>query len=433
MTTQVNLYLDRARMAARIGVIGRVTEVGPGRRVARARAGAHLPREAAVLLARLSGRRALPGRAAGPGGDAGQPARQRLEVGALQGQRGRRPVPAAGGNGAAGGWLEIRVDDDGPGLHPSSCAEPIARGRRLDETKPGSGLGHSIVADLAYCYNGKFELAPVRGRRPFRPPHPAACRLIAPEFRAFRPVGSHFRPNRRQRYSTTTRLHGIGDGASATATARGASSMTRPLLPGCCRPVSALCVARARRLSRQAGRRHRGRRDRRRHHRQPVRQGQRQGGCHLRRRHHRRHRRQRDRQGPRCARPRACPPGRVRRLGARRAGRPVRWRNPDNGRYGEIVPEAYYDRSGSRCRDFLHSVWIEGRRQRCAAPPAATPTAPGPRSADPASSVRCERQRPGHLGRGFLRCMSGLGDAWNRAGTARGSDAVCRNLAACIC
>src|ERR1700741_1342612 len=29
MTTQVNLYLDRARMAARIGVIGRVTEVRP--------------------------------------------------------------------------------------------------------------------------------------------------------------------------------------------------------------------------------------------------------------------------------------------------------------------------------------------------------------------------------------------------------------------
>src|SRR5262245_65518312 len=45
-------------------------------------------------------------------------------------------------------------------------------------------------------------------------------------------------------------------------------------------------------------------------------------------------------------------------------GRPVRWRNPDNGRYGEIVPEAYYDRSGSRCRDFVHTVWIDGRRQQ---------------------------------------------------------------------
>jgi len=45
-------------------------------------------------------------------------------------------------------------------------------------------------------------------------------------------------------------------------------------------------------------------------------------------------------------------------------GRPVRWRNPDNGRYGEIVPEAYYERAGARCRDFVHSVWIDGRRQQ---------------------------------------------------------------------
>ena len=56
-------------------------------------------------------------------------------------------------------WLEIRVDDDGPGLTPEQLADPIIRGRRLDETKPGSGLGHSIVADLAHSYSGKLELA----------------------------------------------------------------------------------------------------------------------------------------------------------------------------------------------------------------------------------------------------------------------------------
>ena len=68
------------------------------------------------------------------------------------------PHPAAADDGAGGGWIEIRVDDDGPGLTPEQLAEPIARGRRLDETKPGSGLGHSIVADLAYLYNGRFKL-----------------------------------------------------------------------------------------------------------------------------------------------------------------------------------------------------------------------------------------------------------------------------------
>jgi surface antigen len=46
------------------------------------------------------------------------------------------------------------------------------------------------------------------------------------------------------------------------------------------------------------------------------------------------------------------------------AGRPVRWRNPTKNHYGEIVPEAYYERSGSRCRDFVHTVWIDGRRQQ---------------------------------------------------------------------
>jgi surface antigen len=42
---------------------------------------------------------------------------------------------------------------------------------------------------------------------------------------------------------------------------------------------------------------------------------------------------------------------------------PVRWRNPDNGRYGEIVAEDYYDRGSYRCRDFVHRVWIDGRPQ----------------------------------------------------------------------
>ena len=67
------------------------------------------------------------------------------------------PLPDSG-NGA-GHWLEIRVDDDGPGLTPEQMADPVIRGRRLDETKPGSGLGHSIVADLAHSYSGKLELA----------------------------------------------------------------------------------------------------------------------------------------------------------------------------------------------------------------------------------------------------------------------------------
>ena len=159
MTTQVNLYLDRARMAARIGVIGRVTEVRP------------VSESIVRALERIYRDKHLTYSLDCPPGTRFQGERQDLEemLGNLLDNASKwaqsqvNLVASASqshaANGAAGGWLEIRVDDDGPGLTAEQIAEPISRGRRLDETKPGSGLGHSIVADLAYCYNGKFELA----------------------------------------------------------------------------------------------------------------------------------------------------------------------------------------------------------------------------------------------------------------------------------
>jgi surface antigen len=45
------------------------------------------------------------------------------------------------------------------------------------------------------------------------------------------------------------------------------------------------------------------------------------------------------------------------------SGRPVRWRNPDNGRYGEVIPDAPYKRGAMDCRDFVHRVYIDGRPQ----------------------------------------------------------------------
>jgi signal transduction histidine kinase len=55
-------------------------------------------------------------------------------------------------------WLEIAVEDDGPGLPADRRAEALKRGRRLDETKPGSGLGLSIVSETAAMYSGKIQL-----------------------------------------------------------------------------------------------------------------------------------------------------------------------------------------------------------------------------------------------------------------------------------
>jgi surface antigen len=40
---------------------------------------------------------------------------------------------------------------------------------------------------------------------------------------------------------------------------------------------------------------------------------------------------------------------------------PVRWRNPNNGRYGEVVPGPYYRRGPQECREFTHTVYMDGR------------------------------------------------------------------------
>ena len=54
--------------------------------------------------------------------------------------------------------LTVAIEDDGPGLPDEARATMLERGRRLDETKPGSGLGLSIVADLAALYGGSVKL-----------------------------------------------------------------------------------------------------------------------------------------------------------------------------------------------------------------------------------------------------------------------------------
>ena len=40
------------------------------------------------------------------------------------------------------------------------------------------------------------------------------------------------------------------------------------------------------------------------------------------------------------------------------------WRNPDNGRYGEVVPSKPYKRGANDCRDYTHTIYIDGRPQQ---------------------------------------------------------------------
>jgi signal transduction histidine kinase len=62
--------------------------------------------------------------------------------------------------GAAEGAERFRlvIEDDGPGLPVERRAEVMRRGARLDESSPGSGLGLSIVEDLARAYGGQVVL-----------------------------------------------------------------------------------------------------------------------------------------------------------------------------------------------------------------------------------------------------------------------------------
>ena len=163
MRDQVQHYLDRARMAARVNVIGARTDAAPAiESLARAMRRIHEDRgivvEATVApAARFRGER------------------QDLEemVGNLLDNACKWAsatvvvtVERQSGEGGAQ-RLRITVDDDGAGLDPDQRAEAMRRGRRLDETRPGSGLGLSIVTELAELYGGRLSLdtAPAGGLR----------------------------------------------------------------------------------------------------------------------------------------------------------------------------------------------------------------------------------------------------------------------------
>jgi len=57
-----------------------------------------------------------------------------------------------------GSWWQLVIEDDGPGLAPEDRVRVLERGERLDESVPGSGLGLSIVEDIARLYGGSLEL-----------------------------------------------------------------------------------------------------------------------------------------------------------------------------------------------------------------------------------------------------------------------------------
>jgi two-component system sensor histidine kinase PhoQ len=66
-----------------------------------------------------------------------------------------RTEPAA----ASGGGLEITVEDDGHGIAPDTVATVLQRGKRLDQTVPGHGIGLSMASEIIAVYGGHLEIA----------------------------------------------------------------------------------------------------------------------------------------------------------------------------------------------------------------------------------------------------------------------------------
>jgi signal transduction histidine kinase len=165
MRSQLAHHLERARIAARVTTVGTVTEVAPALEALR-RTMEKIHRDRAILIeakadpsAKFRGERQdLEEMAGNLVDNACKWASSRVSIEATVEPDAPPGAPPS---------LRIIVDDDGRGLSAAERAQVSRRGQRLDESKPGSGLGLSIVSDLAALYGGHLTLsdAPIGGLR----------------------------------------------------------------------------------------------------------------------------------------------------------------------------------------------------------------------------------------------------------------------------
>lgn len=165
MRRQVDYYLTRARAAGSVNVLGNRTPVAEVLdaltrtlgRIHRARA-MDLDYDCPASLAFRGERQDFEEMAGNLIDNACKWAKSEVRVSA------KSAGPAA---------FVLTVDDDGPGLSPADRERVLERGERLDESVPGSGLGLSIVRDIAKLYGGDIMLAE-------SPAHGLSVRLTLP-------------------------------------------------------------------------------------------------------------------------------------------------------------------------------------------------------------------------------------------------------------
>ena len=149
MREQVDHHLSRARAMATASVIGARCDVAP------------VLSDLQRTLARIYATRQLAIEVACPADATFRGARQDLEemLGNLLDNACKWARSRVGATATTiDERLMVVVEDDGPGLPPERRSEVMERGRRLDEQVPGSGLGLSIVVDIALLYGGTLSL-----------------------------------------------------------------------------------------------------------------------------------------------------------------------------------------------------------------------------------------------------------------------------------
>jgi len=60
-------------------------------------------------------------------------------------------------DGSPSGGLRFRIEDDGPGVPAALLGQLGSAGLRIDESRPGHGIGLAIVADIVAQYGGSIR------------------------------------------------------------------------------------------------------------------------------------------------------------------------------------------------------------------------------------------------------------------------------------
>jgi signal transduction histidine kinase len=154
MRDQVTYHLDRARAAALAGALGVVTPVEPVA-MAMARTFSRIYRDKDLEFDFQGLEKA---RFRGEKQDLEEMLGNLLDN-ACKWAEARVQLHVHSGGDDQAPRLILVIADDGPGVpDPQAREAMLKRGRRLDETKPGSGLGLSIVDDLVALYRGRLRL-----------------------------------------------------------------------------------------------------------------------------------------------------------------------------------------------------------------------------------------------------------------------------------